>query len=75
MSEVDQFQLCAGIEGACPVLGEGVAHTDGVTEVMVMFRDNMFTPKVVNNEGENDRVPFLAPDNGGCPALVVLYKY
>ena len=48
-------------EGTGPVDGDGEQILEGLDEVVGVFLTNVLDPKVVNNEGENDRLGGVLP--------------
>ena len=48
-------------EGTGPVNGDGIQFLEGLDEVVGVFLANVLDPKVINDEGENDRLGGVLP--------------
>ena len=57
--------------GAIPIFGDGIMFLEDTTKVMGVLVTNILHIKVINDETENDRAPFVAPEAGGGKHLVV----
>ena len=61
----------AGVQITLPVLGDIIVFFEGISKVVVMAVAYIFNTKVLDNEAEEDRAPFVAPKTGIGGALVV----
>ena len=61
----------AGVQITLPVLGDIIVFFEGISKVVVMAVAYIFNTKVLDNEAEEDRAPFVAPKTGIGGALVL----
>ena len=51
-----------------------VKFLESIKEVVEVFNSNIFYPKVINNETELDRTPFVAPETSGGLSFIVTFR-
>ena len=56
-----------------PVFGDGVMRLDGVAKVKGVLFADIFDTEVVNDEGEHDGSPLVAPKARSAFTLVVAF--
>ena len=65
------LDIDAGIQVTLPVFSDIIMFFEGISKVVGMEAAYIFNSKVVNDEAEEDRAPFVAPNTGSGGALVV----
>ena len=57
--------------GSCPISSDGVVFLQGRQEVICVVTANILYTKIINNEGESNGTPSVAPETWGSLHLVV----
>ena len=65
------FYIDASVQISLPIFSDVIVIFEGISKVTGMAVANIFNTKVVNDESEEDRAPFVAPNTGSGGALVV----
>ena len=65
------LEIDAGVQVTLPVFGDIVVFFEGISKVVGMAVAYIFDTKVINNEAEEDRAPFVVPNTRSGGALVV----
>ena len=65
------FEIDSSVQISFPVFSDVVVLFEVISKVVGMAVADIFNTKVVNDEAEEDRAPFVAPKGGSSGALVV----
>ena len=65
------LEIDAGVQVTLPVFGDIVVFFEGISKAVGMVFAYIFNTKVVDDEAEEDRAPFVAPKTRSGGALVV----
>ena len=71
MLDVVPIEIDAGVQVTLPVLSDVIVFFEVIFKVVGMVVAKIFNTKVINDEAEEDRAPFVAPKNESGGALVV----
>ena len=65
------FEIDNSLQTSLPVFSYVIVLFEGISKVMGMAVAGIFSTKVVDNDAEEDRAPFVAPKTGSGAVLVV----
>ena len=65
------LDIDAGVQVTLPVFSDSIVLFERISKVVGMTVADIFNTKVVNDEAEEDRAPFVAPKTGSGGELVV----
>ena len=69
--DVVPLDIDAGVQITRPVLSDMIVFFEGISKVVGMAVTYVFNTKVVGDEAEEDRAPFVAPNTrSGCTLAV-----
>ena len=69
--DVVPLDIDAGVQITLPVFSDMIVFFEGISKVVGMAVTYVFNTKVVGDEAEEDRAPFVAPNTRSGCALVL----